>query len=201
MTRRISKSEVPLLRLRQNALGFAVAGSIGCTVLSGCGSPDGAEVQDPAPHKVETPSKGATASTPTTQGDGDVGTIGFDLKLGSANVDKGTYQIHGNNYDASGLIDLSHSSAASVIVGGIPFGTGYQATLTAQSSSGVMLNCSGSASFDITSRTMVSVNVPMDCKEAPTVPVPRAAVAVLSLLFATSGMALLRGAARPRRPA
>jgi hypothetical protein len=200
MKRRILESESMLSRLPRRALGFAAAASVGVAVLFGCGSPDdGAGNQSP-----QTTASGKHGkSTSTANGSsaaGDIGSVGFDLKLGNANVDHGSYSIHGTGYDTSGPIDLSQAGSVSVVVGGVPIASGYTANLEAHSTSTTSpMNCTGSATFDVTSPNMTSVTVPMDCHESLVVPVPRGASFALAALIAASGLLLLGGAARQRR--
>ncbi len=198
MKRRIVESGSLLLqRSPRKALGLVAAASVGIAVLLGCGSPDDGPGNQ-APQTTASGKHGKSASTARGASDG-IGSVGFDLQLGSANVDRGSYAIHGTGFDTSGPIDLSQGTAVSVIVGGVPLGSGYTATLDAHSTTGPTLSCSGSATFDVTSTSMTSVTVPMQCKEAAPVPVPRAAGAALAALIAASGMVLLGGAARQRR--
>ena len=196
MKRRILESESSLQRLPRKALGFAAAASVGIAVLFGCGSPDDGTA-DQAPHSTAARHGKGSSATGATAG-GDVGSVGFNLQLGAASVDQGNYNIHGNGFDSSGPIDLSQATNVSVIVGGVPLGTGYTATMAAHSTSGLGLSCTGQATFDVTTTEMTSVPVPMECKETAVVPVPRVAVGMLGLLFAASGMMLLRGGGRAR---
>lgn len=210
MTRRTLESESSVPRLFRRARRLALAASVGLALLSGCGSPDGAPADDekeasakPGTHKTTaTDGSGANAvTTQTASGSAPTGfgTVGFDLQLSSATVDTGSYEIQGNNFDASGPIDLSNAPNVSVLVGGIPFGTGYQATLKASSSKLVVLDCTGTATFDVTGTDMSTVTVPMDCKESALVPVPPAASMAFAVLVAASGIMVLRGAGRSRR--
>lgn len=210
MTRRTSEFESSLPRLPRGARRIALAASAALALLSACGSPDGGpsgEKEPVAPkaseHKATATGEGsgtnAFQASPTTAAAAGFGTIGFDLQLGSATVDSGSYQITGNNFTANGPIDVAQATSVSVIVGGIPFGTGYQATLNASSSKGLVLTCTGTATFDVASTAMSTVTVSMDCKESPAVPVPPGASLALGVLIAASGMVMLRGAARPRR--
>jgi hypothetical protein len=198
MKRRIVESESLLQRSPRKALGFAAAASVGIALLFGCGSPDdGAGDQSPRDTVGASHGKSGSSSKVAPAG-GDVGSVGFNLQLGSANVDHGNYNIHGNGFDASGPIDLSQATSVSVIVGGVPLGNGYTATMDAHSTKGLALNCNGSAMFNVTSTAMTSVTVPMECKETAVVPVPRGASAALAALIAASGLVLLGGATRRR---
>src|SRR5882672_10749215 len=100
------------------------------------------------------------------------GSVGFNLEIASSSIDAVRYDISGNHFQKTGSIDVSHSPAISAVVGGIPFGTGYAATLTAESARGVRLSCNGTANFDVASATVTPVAVKVVCQELPTVPVP-----------------------------
>jgi hypothetical protein len=204
MKRRILESESSQ-RWPRKALGFVAAFSIGVALLSGCGTSDegaNAEGDKTAPaahHGSGTSSTPAAAATDTPQSAEALGSVGFDLQLGGVKVDSGTYRIHSSKFDTTGPINLTNATTFSVLVGGVPFDTGYEATLSAMQAAdaGPRLTCTGSATFDVASAGTTTVPVKMLCKEAaPAVPVPRGALAMLGLLFAASGMIVLRGSGR-----
>ena len=141
-----------------------------------------------------TPSTGSESfSTESNQQSGDVGSVSFDLHVGGSDIDTVRYDISGNHFQKSGTIDVSHSPEVSAVVGGVPFGSGYTATLTADSAQGPKLSCLGSSNFDVTSANVTPVAVKITCQEAPSVPVPRGAVVALAAIFLASGVILLRG--------
>jgi arylsulfatase B len=69
-----------------------------------------------------------------------------------------TYTITGNSFTKTGAIDTSGSPTISGTIGGIPAGTGYTITLTAESVEG-HTTFNGSASFDVTAGATTSVTV------------------------------------------
>jgi hypothetical protein len=164
-----------LLRI---AASIALAGAVGCG----------------------TPSTGSESfSTESNHGEqSDVGSVSFDLHVGGSDIDTVRYDISGNHFQKTGNIDVSHSPQVSAVVGGVPFGSGYTATLTADSAQGPRLSCLGSANFDVTSASVTPVAVKITCQEAPSVPVPRGAIVALGAIFLASGMILLRGERRRR---
>jgi hypothetical protein len=132
-----------------------------------------------------------------------VGSVAFALDLGSvANIDFVGYEISGNAFDRTGTIDVSKSTTASTLVDSVPFGSGYIATMTASSTGAPRIDCSGTASFDVTGAGVTSVPVHVICKEAPVlapppaVPVPPGAVFAVSLLLLGAGLGLIGRAAR-----
>ena len=83
-----------------------------------------------------------------------------DLTLASM-----TYTIVGpNGFSRSDTVDLSQSTTVSVVVGGIPAGTGYTITLSGTASDGVTA-CAGSAGFAIVAGATSSVSVHITCQQ------------------------------------
>lgn len=119
------------------------------------------------------------SSTTTTPAASDVGSVSLDLTIGSGiEIDSVGYDISGGTFHQSGTIDVSKSSSASALIDNIPFGTGYAMTMTASSVGTPRVNCSGSASFDVTGAATTGVLVHLICKEVPTTPPPPPAAAV-----------------------
>lgn len=183
-------------RPRTAAVFALVAAIAACFLLMGCGQ---------APEDAVTPpAEGQTnGSVPGSE----TGSVAFDLELGgTVRIASVAYDISGGSFHTTGSIDVSNSATASTIVEGIPFGTGYVATMSASSSGTPHLDCGGSASFDVAAADVTSVPVHLTCREAPTsppppapVPLPRYAALALSGLLLTLGIALLgRAATHPR---
>jgi hypothetical protein len=161
------------------AASLVLAGAIGCG-NSGTGS-----------ESFSTPGKANSDSDA-------VGSVSFDLAVGASEIDVVRYDISGNHFQKTGNIDVSHSPHVSAVVGAIPFGTGYTATLTAESARGVHLNCNGNANFDVTSANVTPVEVKITCQELLAAPVPFPATIALGAIFAVAGVSLLRGDRRRR---
>src|SRR5689334_23096118 len=93
---------------------------------------------------------GACVSPPPSGG-GDVGKVEASLQLSSTTtLNVANYSITGPNaFARSGTVDVSRSQTISFTLGGIPAGSGYNATLTGTATDGVT-TCSGSGTFSIT---------------------------------------------------
>src|SRR6185369_12176380 len=65
-----------------------------------------------------------------------------------------------------GTVDVSNSSTLSVVIGGIPFGTGYQISLHGTTTDGQAV-CAGSATFDVSSAGTTTVPVHLTCDVRP----------------------------------
>jgi hypothetical protein len=131
-----------------------------------------------------------------------VGSIQLALSIGGGlRFDSVSYDIGGNGFHKAATIDVSKSSSFSTIVGGIPLGTGYTVTLTAQDAAHKLTGCSGSAPFSLTSAGVVPVAVNVQCHEAPITTVPPSVPVPRGVAYGL-GLALLAlGLARVRRPA
>ncbi len=91
--------------------------------------------------------------------------MNLDLAPG-VTVSSGSYTITGpNGFVRSATVDLSQSTAFSVVIGGIPAGTGYAVSATTSSTDG-SVSCAGSATFDVVARTTTPVTVHLVCHEA-----------------------------------
>ncbi|HEX3770747.1 MAG TPA: hypothetical protein VHV30_07785, partial [Polyangiaceae bacterium] len=134
---------------------------IAAIVASGCsstGSPVGDNTGDNA-------SSGGAADN-----GGDSGTVGLALSLPSGvSLSSVTWSVTGPNGGSgvvkSGTVDVSHSLEIDFTIAGIPTGSGYTITLTAQSTDG-SLSCLGSATFTISPRMTTSVAVVLTCNAA-----------------------------------
>ena len=102
---------------------------------------------------------------------------GGDRSLGSARValelapgtalGTVTYTIAGPaGFTKTGSIDVAHSTTVSVVVGGLPAGTGYSVSLTATSVDG-STGCAGAATFDVSARAITAVTIHLTCHQAP----------------------------------
>jgi hypothetical protein len=145
-----------------------------------------------------------------------VASVAFELTLGGkyqfATV---SYDISGNGFHRAASVNVAGSSTISTLVGNVPFGTGYVATLTAQDTAGALTPCTGSATFNVATAGTVAVPVHMSCSlvqpttgtggmggggaggaggstPPPAVPVPRGAAYALAALLAVVGGASLR---------
>jgi len=94
------------------------------------------------------------------------GSIGLLLVGGTVNISTLSYSITGpNSFSKTGSIDVSSSTKASAIIGGLPAGTGFNITLTGTSTDGAT-TCSGSAPFNVTANSTTSVTLTLDCHQA-----------------------------------
>src|SRR5260221_5122593 len=81
----------------------------------------------------------------------DTGSVSLELMVGGgAQLSQVSYDITGGSFHRTGTLDVSNSASVSGIVGGIPFGSGYVARLTASSAGTPLLSSDGSAPFDVT---------------------------------------------------
>ncbi len=97
-----------------------------------------------------------------------VGTVGLALAV-AAGITLNTlnYAITGPaGFSRTGPIDVSNSTSATAVIGGIPFGTGYLISLSGKSLEGTAM-CAGTATFDITSATTTPVPVHITCGVQP----------------------------------
>ena len=111
---------------------------------------------------------GACAPPDRDGAGGDMGTVSANLMLSpTALLDTASYAISGPNMFArSGSIDVSHSQTISVIVGGIPAGSGYNVAITGTTTDG-QITCSGSAAFAITPKLTTALMIKIQCREPP----------------------------------
>src|SRR5262245_55200092 len=99
---------------------------------------------------------------------GDVGNLQASLQLSpTAALNTASYSITGPNaFMRSGTVDVSHSNTISFTIGGIPAGSGYNATITATATDGVT-TCNGAGMFSITAGMTSLVMVNVRCHEPP----------------------------------
>jgi cysteine-rich repeat protein len=96
----------------------------------------------------------------------EVGTVGLALQLSpGVVVDKVDYEITGSGLPAiKGSVPVTDPGATvSLLVSGIPAGTGYKIELGAKSPDG-KTSCAGSATFDVVASQTTSVSVKMQCR-------------------------------------
>jgi phospholipase C len=98
-----------------------------------------------------------------------VGEISLDLQLApGVGINTVSYTITGPlGFSRKGNIDVSNSSTVSAVIGGIPFGVGYQIVLRAVTANGTGA-CMGSATFDIDGPDTKPVALHMTCQLQPT---------------------------------
>jgi hypothetical protein len=98
----------------------------------------------------------------------DVGNIEANLQLSpSTSLNTASYSITGPNMFArSGTVDVSRSQTISFTVGGVPAGSGYNATITGTATDGVT-TCSGSGMFSISAGMTSLVMISVRCHEPP----------------------------------
>jgi phospholipase C len=99
---------------------------------------------------------------------GHTGEISFDLQVApGVTLEAVDYTLLGpNGFSRKGTIDVAHSSTISAIIGGIPFGAGYQITLRGTTVAGGGV-CMGSATFDVTGPATKSVALHVTCELQP----------------------------------
>jgi hypothetical protein len=112
---------------------------------------------------------GKKGATTTDIERADVGSVSLQLRLASgAEIRTVSYSITGNGITPrTGTIDVSGNASPSILVTGLPPGTGYSVSLTATSVDGGT-TCTGSATFSITAGATTSVTVGLQCRAAAT---------------------------------
>jgi len=136
--------------MRTEKLSILALGFCGITAIVGCGD------------------QNSGTSAPASANEESSGEINLALQLANGStLNSATYTIVGpNNFTKSGSIDLTAATKLSATIGGLPAGTGYTITINATTTD-ASATCGGSATFNVTARTTVSVTVPVTCKEAP----------------------------------
>src|SRR6185369_8371865 len=96
------------------------------------------------------------------------GSVGLQLQLAfGMTLNTVSYTITGPaGFTRAGTVDVSNSSTLSVVIGGIPFGTGYQISLHGTTTDGQAV-CAGSATFDVSSAGTTTVPVHLTCDVRP----------------------------------
>src|SRR5689334_16405612 len=103
---------------------------------------------------------------PPEAASGDMGNVAATLQLSpTTTLTTASYSITGPNaFARTGTVDVSNSQTVSLTVGGIPAGTGYNATITATAADGVT-NCNGSGMFAITAKVTTALMITIQCRE------------------------------------
>ena len=87
--------------------------------------------------------------------------------MGGGSISTVTYSITGPMaFSKSGSIDVSASSTISSTIGGLPAGSGFSISLSANATTPSQ-TCSGSATFSVVAHQTAAVTVPVECREAP----------------------------------
>jgi hypothetical protein len=94
--------------------------------------------------------------------------VQMDLDIApGVKINGASYAITGpGGFSRSGTVNVSQSTKLSVIVGGLPTGSGFTITITATSVDGGT-TCAGSATFDVAAHASNPVTVHLTCHEAP----------------------------------
>jgi acid phosphatase len=100
--------------------------------------------------------------------DDEVGAIGLQLQVAFGfTLNTIGYQITGPaGFSRTGVIDVTNSATVTAVVGGLPFGAGYEISLNGTLVDGKG-TCAGSARFDIDSAATKPVSVHIACVLAP----------------------------------
>ena len=107
---------------------------------------------------------GGAGSSINSQGSG---SVEIALQVGGATINTVNYTITGPaSFTQNGVIDVSHSSTISAVLGPFAAGGGYAITLTGVSTDGSE-SCAGSGTFSVTAGQTASVTVPLTCHQAP----------------------------------
>jgi hypothetical protein len=135
-----------------------------------------------------------------------IGAVSFKLSVGSGansyTFDQVTYDLSGNGFHRNAVVDVTNSTSFATVISGIPFGTGYLLTLSAQDVAHDLTPCQGSSTFDVTTASTVPVAVDLTCHQAttttnpPPVPVPRPAVYAFGALLLVLGATRVRPSSR-----
>jgi hypothetical protein len=140
----------------------------------------------------QAPPEGASSAGGSSPSSTDVGSVTLELTLGGTfRVDTIHYEISGHGLLKAADVAVTNAQTFKTLVGGIPFGAGYVAKISFQDVDHRLLPCQGSATFDVSTTTTISVPVHLACKPVPTtttppppsVPVPRGATLALGALL------------------
>jgi len=105
-----------------------------------------------------------SCSPPPTSGDGDVGTVGFELQVApGVTISAVSWNITNAGFSQSGTVNVQNSNTLRFQVGGVPAANGYSITLNATTVGGAF-TCSGSAMFDVHAGMATSVSVTLTCQ-------------------------------------
>ena len=116
---------------------------------------------------------------------------------GGLQINEVSYDVSGNGFHETGVLNVASSTSLSVVIGPIPVGSAYLVQLTAQDAAHKLTGCAGSAAFDIRAGVTVQVPVHLTCHEVPAaapaaVPVPRWATLIITALLLSLGAAAVR---------
>jgi mono/diheme cytochrome c family protein len=103
---------------------------------------------------------------PSSPGDGEVGTVGFELQIApGVTISTISWNVAnaGTGFSQSGTVNVQNSNTIRFQVGGVPAGTGYTITLNATSVGGAF-TCNGSTGFDVAAGMTTSVSLTLTCQ-------------------------------------
>jgi phospholipase C len=107
-----------------------------------------------------------THAPTSTNTDETGGSIGLLLAGGTVNISTLSYSITGpGGFTKTGSIDVSSSTKATAVIGGLPAGAGFIITVTGASTDG-STTCGGSAPFSVTASGTTTVMLTLDCHQA-----------------------------------
>ena len=135
----------------------------------------------------------------------EVGSISLGLRVDrDLQLDSFAYAIVGPNFSSTGAIDVSHSTTVTALIGGIPAATGYSLTLGGATSSTPKLQCTGSATFDVSSGSVTTLPVLINCRTedvppAVQAPVPPIVAWLLGVFLLAAGVLFATRAASEAR--
>jgi hypothetical protein len=140
---------------------------------------------------------GQTGATPLDPGDAGRGRrrrVVLDEPLGRRGIrfDQLAYDVSGNGFHKADTINVAASSAIAVVVGGVPFGTGYTLRSPRRTSSIGWRRARERRRSTSRARRSCRSRSHLSCHELPTaaaaVPVPRWATLTVAALLVTLGM-------------
>jgi hypothetical protein len=106
----------------------------------------------------------SSRNSPAT-GESGSGSVQIALQVGGATVNTVTYMITGPaSFSQNGMIDVSHSSTLSAVLGPFAAGGPYTITLSGTSTDNSE-TCTGSATFTVTPGQTIPVTVPVSCHQ------------------------------------
>ncbi|HEY7374417.1 MAG TPA: 5'-nucleotidase C-terminal domain-containing protein [Polyangia bacterium] len=105
----------------------------------------------------------------TTPPNGDIGNVEIALQAApGVTINVVSWTISGPNaFSKAGTIDVSHSATVSTTIGGLPAGSGFAVTLSANSTDGATTCGGGPVSFAVVAGQTTPVSVHLLCHEAP----------------------------------
>lgn len=106
------------------------------------------------------------APPPSSPGDSDVGTVGFELQVApgvTINTISWNVANAGTGFSQSGTVNVQNSNTIRFQLGGVPAAAGYTITLNATSVGGAF-TCSGSQTFAVAPGMTTSVSLTLTCQ-------------------------------------